>query len=105
MTKYKSIDEANEAIAKKIIDAQPTLVDVVRAKTVIPELEGKLILHAGPPIAFERHAGPGAGRGHRRGAVRGLGERRGVRPTGVFGGGPVRAESTLPARSGRWAAS
>ena len=26
---------------------------MVRAKTVIPELEGKLILHAGPPIAFE----------------------------------------------------
>ena len=27
-------------------------MDVVAAKTVIPELEGKLILHAGPPIAF-----------------------------------------------------
>jgi hypothetical protein len=53
MTTYKSIDEANEAIAQKIISAQPTLVDVVAAKTVIPELEGKLILHAGPPIAFE----------------------------------------------------
>jgi hypothetical protein len=53
MTTYKSIDEANEAIAQKIISAQPTLVDVVAAKTVIPELEDKLILHAGPPIAFE----------------------------------------------------
>ena len=53
MTTYKSIDEANEAIAQKIISAQPTLVDVVAAKTVIPELDDKLILHAGPPIAFE----------------------------------------------------
>jgi len=53
MTTYNSIDEANEAIAQKIISAQPTLVDVVAAKTVIPELEDKLILHAGPPIAFE----------------------------------------------------
>jgi hypothetical protein len=52
MPEYETIDAANEAIAKKIIDAQPTLVDVVRAKTVIPELDGKLILHAGPPIAF-----------------------------------------------------
>src|SRR3954471_8358779 len=52
MTTYNSIDEANDAITQKIIAAQPTLVDVVRAKTVIPELEGKLILHAGPPIAF-----------------------------------------------------
>ena len=53
MTTYNSIDDANEAIAQKIISAQPTLVDVVAAKTVIPELEDKLILHAGPPIAFE----------------------------------------------------
>jgi len=53
MTTYNSIDEANEAIAQKIISAQPTLVDVVAAQTVIPELEDKLILHAGPPIAFE----------------------------------------------------
>lgn len=52
MPEYKTIDAANEAVAKKIIDAQPTLVDVVAAKTVIPELEGKLVLHAGPPIAF-----------------------------------------------------
>jgi hypothetical protein len=52
MTTYNSIDDANDAITQKIIAAQPTLVDVVRAKTVIPELEGKLILHAGPPIAF-----------------------------------------------------
>src|SRR4051794_17147422 len=52
MTTYNSIDEANDAITQKIIAAQPTLVEVVRAKSVIPELEGKLILHAGPPIAF-----------------------------------------------------
>jgi hypothetical protein len=52
VTTYNSIDDANDAITQKIIAAQPTLVDVVRAKTVIPELDGKLILHAGPPIAF-----------------------------------------------------
>ena len=53
MTTYESIDQANEAIAQKIINAQPRLVDVVPAKTVIPELGGRLILHAGPPIAFK----------------------------------------------------
>lgn len=51
-TTYASLDEANEAIAQKIIDAQPRLVDVMPAKDVIPALEGRLILHAGPPIAF-----------------------------------------------------
>ena len=49
---YNSISDANEAIAEKIINAQPRFVNVVRAKTVIPELSGQLILHAGPPIAF-----------------------------------------------------
>ncbi len=49
---YNSISDANKAIAEKIINAQPRFVDVVRAKAVIPELSGRLILHAGPPIAF-----------------------------------------------------
>jgi hypothetical protein len=53
MVTYSSIDDANEAIAQKVINAEPRLVDVVPAKTVIPALEGKIILHAGPPIAFE----------------------------------------------------
>jgi hypothetical protein len=52
MKMYKSIDEANEAITQKIINADPRLVDVVPAKTVIPQLGDRLILHAGPPIAF-----------------------------------------------------
>jgi hypothetical protein len=50
---FNTIDEANQAIAQKIIGAQPTFVDVVRAKTVIPALEDQFILHAGPPIAFD----------------------------------------------------
>ena len=50
---YKSMDEANQAIAQKIINARPRLIDVVPAKTVIPALENRLILHAGPPIAFQ----------------------------------------------------
>ena len=31
MPEYETIDAANEAVAKKIIDAQPTLVEVVAA--------------------------------------------------------------------------
>ena len=49
---YESVDAANEAIAQKIINAQPQFVGVTRAKDVIPELSERLILHAGPPIAF-----------------------------------------------------
>ena len=92
MTTYKTIDEANEAIAQKIIAAQPTLVDVVRAKTVIPELDGKLILHAGPPIAFEDMPDPVQGAAIGAALFEGWAEDEAVGPTGVFGGGRVRSE-------------
>ncbi len=55
---YKSIDEANKAVTEKILSAQPFLMDVVPAKSVIKELEGKTLLHAGPPIKFEQMAEP-----------------------------------------------
>lgn len=51
--KYNSLNEANRAVIDKIVSAQPYLVDVVPAKTVIKELNGKVLLHAGPPIAWE----------------------------------------------------
>ena len=38
--------------------AQPFLVDVVPAKSVIEVLNGKVLLHAGPPITWERMCGP-----------------------------------------------
>lgn len=56
--KYNSIDEANQAVVSKITDAQPFLIDVVTAKDVISELNGKVLLHAGPPIKYEDMTGP-----------------------------------------------
>lgn len=50
---YENLDKANEAVIAKITGAQPFLIDVVPAKTVIKELEGKVLLHAGPPIKWE----------------------------------------------------
>ncbi|WP_409227342.1 YlbE family protein [Gudongella sp. SC589] len=50
---YKNLDQANEAVVAKITEAQPFLVDVVPAKSVIKELDGKSLLHAGPPIKWE----------------------------------------------------
>ncbi|GGA66069.1 DUF1116 domain-containing protein [Ornithinibacillus halotolerans] len=56
---YKNIDEANRAVLDKIVGSQPFLVDVVPAKSVIKELnEGKVILHAGPPIQWDDMTGP-----------------------------------------------
>lgn len=57
--KYNSIDEANKAVIEKIVGSAPFLVDVVPAKEKIKELnEGKVLLHAGPPIKWEDMTGP-----------------------------------------------
>src|SRR5699024_9614618 len=57
--KYNSVDEANKAVVDKIVGSAPFLVDVVPAKEKIKELnEGKVILHAGPPIKWDDMTGP-----------------------------------------------
>ncbi|WP_398292757.1 DUF1116 domain-containing protein [Sporosarcina aquimarina] len=53
------MDEANKAVIDKITGSAPFLVDVVPAKEKIKELnEGKVILHAGPPIEWNDMTGP-----------------------------------------------
>ncbi|WP_422485746.1 DUF1116 domain-containing protein [Gudongella sp. DL1XJH-153] len=50
---YENLDAANKSVVDKIISAQPFLIDVVPAKTVIRELESMALLHAGPPLEWE----------------------------------------------------
>ncbi|ELB2779862.1 MULTISPECIES: DUF1116 domain-containing protein [unclassified Vibrio] len=53
------IEQANQVALGRYLAAQPTLVDVMMAGEAIPELaERKLILHAGPPIAWDDMCGP-----------------------------------------------
>ena len=59
------IDQANREAVKRIMQARPTLVGMGLAKDVIPGYHNRLILHAGPPITWERMCGP------MRGAVMG----------------------------------
>lgn len=60
MQGYKTIDEANQAVINRILEAVPVLRDVVPAKTVIAELNTteKVLLHAGPPIKWENMTSP-----------------------------------------------
>lgn len=53
-----NIDEQNERVIQLMEQAQPFLMDVVPAKSVIPELEGRVLLHAGPPIEYGDMTGP-----------------------------------------------
>jgi hypothetical protein len=56
---YATVTEANGAVVKKIKEAKPFLVDVRPAHEVIPVLsEGKVLLHAGAPIAWPDMTGP-----------------------------------------------
>ena len=48
------IDAANSEEIMMITAGQPVIKDIVRAKDVIPEMtDGRVILHAGPPIRYE----------------------------------------------------
>src|SRR5580704_12105828 len=62
----KSVDQANREALRRLLDGEPILVDVIAASQAIPELTDHVILHAGPPIGWERMCGP------MRGAVMGI---------------------------------
>lgn len=56
---YKTVNEANAAVIERLKAARPHWIDVKTASDVIPELrEGRTLLHAGPPITWERMTGP-----------------------------------------------
>ncbi len=52
------IDEANAVALSRIVESEPVLVDVVPASEVIDGLGEGVLLHAGPPIEWERMCGP-----------------------------------------------
>lgn len=59
------INAANQKAVEKVLNAQPVLVDIGIAGEVIPGMTKKTILHAGPPITWQKMSGP------MRGAVMG----------------------------------
>jgi hypothetical protein len=64
-TPADTIATANREALRRMLASEPVLVDVQLAKDAIPRLDDRTILHAGPPIAWERMCGP------MRGAVAG----------------------------------
>lgn len=52
------IEAANKEVMKIILNGQPTLLDIGVAGEVIPGMTKKTILHAGPPIKWEKMSGP-----------------------------------------------
>ncbi|HHY93706.1 MAG TPA: DUF1116 domain-containing protein, partial [Firmicutes bacterium] len=52
------IEEANRTALERFAAAQPVLVDVSTAREAVPGMTEDTILHAGPPITWERMSGP-----------------------------------------------
>lgn len=54
----EKIHAANMEALQRITSAQPVLTGYARARDVIPGMTDKMLLHAGPPIAWENMNGP-----------------------------------------------
>ncbi len=54
----KRVEAANKKVMETILNGQPTLLDIGVAEEVIPGMTKKTILHAGPPIKWEKMSGP-----------------------------------------------
>lgn len=52
------IDQANQTAVTRMLEARPVLIGLGRARDVIPGMRENLLLHAGPPISWERMSGP-----------------------------------------------
>ncbi len=52
------IDQANQIAVERMMSARPMLTGVAAARDVIPGMRDNLLLHAGPPITWERASGP-----------------------------------------------
>jgi hypothetical protein len=52
------INQANTDTVGRMMEARPILVGLEKARDVIPGMRDDLLLHAGPPITWERASGP-----------------------------------------------
>lgn len=52
------IDQANTEATNRMMEARPVLTGLGLAREVIPGMRDNLILHAGPPITWDRMSGP-----------------------------------------------
>ena len=53
-----NIEQANQTAVARMMEARPILKTVATARDVIPGMQEDLLLHAGPPITWERASGP-----------------------------------------------
>jgi hypothetical protein len=52
------IEKANAEATGRMMEARPVLIGLGKAREVIPGMRDNLLLHAGPPITWDRASGP-----------------------------------------------
>jgi len=52
------IEKANAEATERMMEARPVLVGLGKARDVIPGMRDNLLMHAGPPITWDRMSGP-----------------------------------------------
>ena len=81
------IKKANQQALKTLLEAKPMWVDIQKAIDIVPGMKKNLLLHAGPPVTWEKMCGP------QRGAVIApppTRARRRTRATRITAKGPTR---------------
>ena len=67
------VEKANKKALDAYLAAQPVLEGIGIARDCVPGMEGRMVLHAGPPIEWQRMCGPMQGRHRRRHPLRRVG--------------------------------
>lgn len=57
-SRYDAMKRGNAEVMRRITEARAVLVDLRIARDVVPRLEDRMLLHAGPPLTWERACGP-----------------------------------------------
>ncbi len=52
------IEKANALVCEKFMEAKPIAVSMGKAIEKVPGMKENMLLHAGPPVTWERMAGP-----------------------------------------------
>lgn len=58
MSLKEQIEEANKKAVERMMESEPYVIDVKLAREAIEGFKDNLLLHAGPPITWERASGP-----------------------------------------------
>ncbi len=55
------IDAANRTAVERMMQARPVVIGLARARDAVPGMSDDLLMHAGPPVTWERMSGPQRG--------------------------------------------